>query len=158
MIELTSSFDWVNVLGWLELGVVFVALSAALQDRLKEEEDQKEDKSVFERIGLVVSVLAIFFDVILSSIDFFRFTVNTHTAFSELSSSISEQESFYISEYEGESGTEQQTKSNSNMPKCLIVGDLYPSYPAIPVPVVSSINCMELPVVVDFGSKSWAIW
>lgn len=104
MIELTSSFDWVNVLGWLELGVVCVALSSALQDRLKEEEDQKEDRSIYERTGLIISILAIFFDVILSSMDFFLFTVNTHTAYGELSATLYEEESYTAVEVTGADG------------------------------------------------------
>ena len=158
MIELTSSFEWVNVLGWLELGVVCVALSSALQDRLKEEEDKKEDKSIFERVGLIVSILAIFFDVILSSMDFFLFTVNTHTAYAELSATLFEVEKYETVAFEGSNGQEAQIKSISSTPKCLLVQPLYPEYPYTPSPVISATNCMEKTIVVDYGSKAWAIW
>ncbi|GMH62012.1 hypothetical protein TrRE_jg13300 [Triparma retinervis] len=159
MIDLTSSFDWVNVLGWLELGVVCIALSSALQDRLKEEEDQKEDRSIYERIGLIISILAIFFDIILSSMDFFLFTMNTHTAYGEISATLYEEEFYTTVEVTGADGfPEMQFRSTSNMPKCQLVQPLFPANPYTPTPIISPANCMEKTIVVDYGSKSWIIW
>jgi len=143
-------------LGWLELGVVLIALSAALHDRLSEEEDQTSDRSVKERIGLVVSILAIFFDVILSSIDFFKFTVDAHVSFEKLVESFKDQESYTPEVVDTEDGEQTVYNSLSYMQKCLIVSEFKGR--DAPLPTISSTNCNTPTVVVDYGSKAWVAW
>jgi len=97
-------------------------------DRLSEEEDQKSDRSIKARTGLVVSILAIVFVVILSSIDFFKFTVDANDSFEQPVESFKEQESYTpetiqtVNQY-GETVNEVVYYSLSYMQKCLIVSE-----------------------------------
>ena len=96
-----SGLEWIVILGWMELVIVLVALSSAIIDRFKEDEDKDFDRNLVQRLGLVISVLAIFFDVVISSIDFFKFTVESRENFVALSDTLTTVEETDAGNYAG---------------------------------------------------------
>ncbi|GMI19668.1 hypothetical protein TeGR_g4357 [Tetraparma gracilis] len=87
--DLVGGMEWISILGGIELAICIIGIGSALWDRLNEDEDEEKDHSLFARIGLAISIIAIFFDVLLSSIDFFKFTIESQRDFEKLSSSLS---------------------------------------------------------------------
>lgn len=81
------------VLGWLEFIIVIIGLAFAIFDRMKEDTEEKSDHSWQTRLTLVISVVMIFFDVLLSIVDFAVFTVDSKAELDKFLESIDEDES-----------------------------------------------------------------
>lgn len=94
--------------------------------------------------------------MILSSIDFFKFTVDANVSFEKLVESFKDQESYTPEVVETEEGEQIVYNSLSYMQKCLIVSEFKGR--DAPLPTISSTNCNTATVVVDYGSKAWVAW
>lgn len=129
----------IMVLGFIELAVVIVGIIAAVIDRLEEDEDNDKDHSLRDRIALIVSIMAIFFDVLLSVVDFAVYTVNSRADFRKLQDSLKEDET---------------TTGFSDLSKCLWLTEL-----SQPTQVVSEENCLPSlhTYEVEEGYAGWVI-
>jgi len=159
MNDTISSLEWVNILGWMELGVVLLGLGSAMHDRFKQDkEDTDTATPSFKRIGLVVSLLAIFFDVLLSSIDFFKFTIESHENFKTLIDSLSEYEEAQIEEgqFDPYSGWDSECPQcvRPTLQKCIIATEIFN-----PVQVEPTLEggCVESNIRGMTGTPAWGV-
>ena len=145
--DVVGGLEWINVLGWLELCIVVIALSSAFYDRVKEDEDREKDKPWFERFGLAVSIMAIFFDLVLSSIDFFKFTIDSQRDFQELAASVRSEENVFVDSMGG-------WQDDIGLQKCITVVNVADYL----VPTMSKDNCLEAPLALSHhGMPGWGI-
>jgi len=112
----------VKVLGAEELIVGLIAFGASHWS-LRENRDKVKQ---IDSKAFLVSVVMLFFDGVLSSLDFFYFTIEGYSSFSSLSESV----------------LEHQTKeTNSAYPVCVLYDEIY-----TPIRAVATDNCLELVV------------
>ena len=119
--------------------MVIVGIIAAVIDRLKEDEDNDRDRSLSDRIALIVSIIMIFFDVLLSVVDFAIYTLNGRADFRKLQDSLKEDET---------------TTGFTDLSKCLWLTELNQ-----PTQVVSEENCLPSSHTyeVEEGYGGWEI-
>ncbi|GMI52585.1 hypothetical protein TeGR_g167 [Tetraparma gracilis] len=130
--EITGGMEWITVLGFIELVICLIGIASAIWDRLGEDKDKDVDRSVFARMGLAISILAIFFDVVLSCIDFFKFTIASQRDFEQIAESLA---------------------GESTLRACMVVEEV-----AVPRFVVAEDNCFQgEPYAVDKGVDDWVI-
>ena len=129
----------IMVFGFIELAVVIVGIIAAVIDRLSEDEDNDKDRSLRDRIALIVSIIMIFFDVLLSVVDFAIYTLNGRADFRKLQDSLKEDET---------------TTGFADLSKCLWLTKV-----SQPTQVVSEENCLPSSHTyeVEEGYAGWAI-
>jgi hypothetical protein len=106
---------------------------------VSEDQDEKKDHDLTDRISLIISVVLIFIDVLMSVIDFAVFTVRSRNEFTELTDSLSEDEA---------------SGGFSALPKCMWFEEI-----ATPQHVLAEDNCMLDPAgeEVDGTLPGWAL-
>ena len=122
--SLIGDLEMINTLGWLELIIVLVAISSAIYDRVKEDKVEETDHNLMQRVGLAVSLVAVLVDVLLSSIDFFKFTLDSNDGVQDLFASIT--------------NTDYTTDTSNSWKKCLFMTEDIKKAHAI-----SATNCFE---------------